>query len=177
MKKVRTLLTLVTFLLGAVYFTQAQSRFGNVSLSLGLPISTEQNLGPGPGFSACGVYNSINGFSFGVELGVTLFPRTDGPEGAGLFWDAESIFNLSGYVLYDIGSLGSFDILVGSGVGIYRPSYLNIKRALGMSPRVRGLWMLTDEVGLSLEIPVTMIFEDGKTTTFTEFRIGALYRM
>ena len=48
---------------------------------------------------------------------------------------------------------------------------------IGVSPRVFAQYMVTDNIGLSAQIPVNLLFVESSNFNYAGFRVGAFYRI
>lgn len=143
-----------------------------INLGGGIPVGDiANNFGGGFAWNINGYYGLSDELSAGLEIGTTTFNSSVrtvfGSINVGNFTITE-ILAVGRYKFYEKEAL---QIGGGLGLGLYSGSG---NSELGISPRVYGSYMLTDEIGLTANIPFNLILTEG-SLNYLQIRVGAFY--
>lgn len=180
MKKMKKLLFMTALIFGAFGMAQGQSIDFGLNGGLTLPFGDISEAGVGFAWTGHATYHATDELNFGLEYGSRAFTRSE--SFGGLTFESTIVFaNFLGVANYNFLSDGDITLGAGLGAGIFTSSIRDVDGSgqtdFGISPRISGTYLLTDNIGLSAAIPFNMVFSEGSTTTFAELRVGAFYRL
>ena len=152
-----------------------QSIDAGAHIGLGLPFGDIGDVyDPGFSWNVFGLYNINDQISAGLEIGGTTFAGEIVSPFLGtmdLSFTLTEILVVGNYIF-----LESDQLRVGGGLGA--GFYANDGGGeIGVSPRVFGQYMVTENIGLSAQIPVNFLFVEYSNINYAGFRVGAFYRI
>lgn len=142
-----------------------------INLGGGIPVGDITNsFGGGFAWNINGYYGISEELSAGLEIGGTTFNSSiSTPFGAfGADFTLTEFLAVGRYKFFEKEAL---QIGGGLGLGLYSGGG---NSELGISPRVYGSYMLTDEIGLTANIPFNLILTEG-SLNYLQIRVGAFY--
>jgi len=159
----------------AIGSADAQSIDAGANVGLGLPFGDMGDVyDPGFSWNVYGLYNINDQVSAGLEIGGTTF---SGEVVVPLLGTLDLSFTLTEILV--VGNyvfLESDQLRVGGGLGA--GFYANDGgEEIGVSPRVFARYMVTNNIGLSAQIPVNLLFVESSNFNYAGFRVGAFYRI
>jgi len=142
-----------------------------LNLGAGIPVGdVAEGTNGGFAWNINGYYGISEELSAGLEIGGTTF-NVDVPTGF-ITLDADfTITEILAVGRYKFVQKDALDVGAGFGLGLYSGS---ANTNLGISPRVYGSYMLTDEIGLTANIPVNIVRGDG-SFNYLQIRVGGFY--
>jgi hypothetical protein len=167
MKKI--LLTIAAFSCFLSYSKAQEIELG-LNMGLGFPVGEISDVyGGGFAWNINGYYGISDKLSAGLEIGSTTFNSSVNTSfGAfDLDFSLTEFIAVGRYQLYEKEKLA---FGAGMGLGLYS----NSGSELGISPRVYGSYMLTDEIGLTANIPFHLLLTEGDLN-YMAIRIGGFY--
>jgi hypothetical protein len=151
--------------------TFAQEIELGLNLGGGIPVGdVAEGTNGGFAWNINGYYGISEELSAGLEIGGTTF-NIDIPTGF-ITIDADfTITEILAVGRYKFVQKDALDIGAGFGLGLYSGS---ANTNLGISPRVYGSYMITDEIGLTANIPFNIVLGDGPSN-YLQIRVGGFY--
>lgn len=167
MKKIKNLLMTAVIAFFAFGSADGQSIDAGAHIGLGLPFGDIGNVyDPGFSWNVFGLYNVNDQISAGLEIGGTTFAG----EIVDVNFTLTEILVVGNYIF-----LESDQLRVGGGLGAGFYA-IEGEGEIGVSPRVFGQYMVTENIGLSAQIPVNFLFVEYININYAGFRVGAFYR-
>jgi|GEM_PF-1350060 len=174
MKKMKNLLAAVVIALGTFGYAQAQTIDAGANIGLGIPFSDLGDVyDPGFSWNIFGLYHFNDQISAGLEIGASTFTGSVEIPFFGtqdLSFTLTEVLVVGNYVFLDNGELR---LGGGLGAGIFA----NDGSEIGISPRVFAQYMVTDNIGLSAQIPVNILFIENADFNYAVIRVGGFYRL
>ena len=150
--------------------TYAQDLELGINLGAGIPVGDISDaFGGGLAWNINGYYGVSDELSAGLEIGATTFNSSIN---SGFGFDPD--FTLTEFIAvgrYQFYEKDELSIGAGLGLGLYSGSG---NSELGLSPRFYGSYMLTDEIGLTANIPFNLIITES-SFNYLQIRVGAFY--
>ncbi|HKK63336.1 MAG TPA: hypothetical protein VJ951_12300 [Bacteroidales bacterium] len=150
--------------------SNAQEIEVGLNLGLGIPVGDiGEAYGSGFAWNINGYYGISDKLSAGLEIGSTTFNSSINSPFGGFDID----FSLTEFIA--VGRYKFYDkekLSLGAGMGL--GLYSNSGSELGISPRVYGSYMLTDEIGLTANIPFHLLLTEG-SLNYMQIRVGGFY--
>lgn len=157
-------------------FTIAQEIELGLNLGGGIPVGDiAEGTNGGFAWNINGYYGISEELSAGLEIGGTTF-NGDVPTGF-INFDADiTITEILAVGRYKFVQKDALDVGAGFGLGLYRRSadISGSATNLGISPRVYGSYMITDEIGLTANIPFNIVLGD-ESFNYLQIRVGGFY--